>query len=86
MAPRARGRSRLPCAAKRHDLVTRLHAQLDISGGKGPLACGELGCFTLEALEAAAGRRGSQDGLGPRNSGRLGGERWYATNKTGQGG
>jgi hypothetical protein len=30
-------RSRLPCAAKRHDLVTRLHAEMDISGGKDSL-------------------------------------------------
>ena len=59
--------------------MTRLHAKRDVSGGQDVLACGEVACFTQEAVEVAAGRRGGQNGLGPRN-GRLKREaRWYAT-------
>jgi hypothetical protein len=38
--------------------VTRLHAKVDVSGGQDVLACGEVACLALDALEVAAGRRG----------------------------
>jgi len=49
-------RSRLPRAAKRDDLVTRLHAKVDVSGGEDSPSVRCVGVFYTEGLGDGGGK------------------------------